>query len=190
MGWQCQRLTALSRLRAKRRSTMLAKKFESLLNGGGTVAGVKGLETEVAALAIEMDGFRSEVGQIPARRALAITSDDNFAATVEKLEARERELYRCLERAEFQKNALERRLEEIRAQELVPHLERYRTEVDEHVMALDRALVVAVAENAQLARLSNEAARELGPLAGKLYVGPFAGLVTQECLTTWRDHLK
>ena len=90
----------------------LAKTIRSLLNGGGTAAGVKGLRKAIAEIESELDGHRRELDQIPAKRADAALADDAEKA-IEALRARENQLYNALEVGEVRLGHLRERLNEL-----------------------------------------------------------------------------
>ena len=93
---------------------LLAKKIRSLLNGGATVAGVKGLRDVIDTLEAEMAAHRAELGEMPRRRgdlALADDAEKELAA----LSAREDHLYRAIDVAQLRIERLRGRLAELTA---------------------------------------------------------------------------
>ena len=92
---------------------MLAKTIRSLLNGGGTAAGVKGLRKAIAEIENELADHRRELDQvIPAKRTEAALGDD-AEKTIEALRAREDQLYNLLEVGEVRLGRLRERLNEL-----------------------------------------------------------------------------
>ena len=93
---------------------LLAKKIRSLLNGGGTAAGVPGLREAIGMLEAEMEVHRAELGEIPARRGVAALADD-AEKELAALTAREDHLYAAIEVAQHRVAALRERLDELTA---------------------------------------------------------------------------
>jgi hypothetical protein len=172
-------------------STMLAKKFRSLVNGGAAAAGADGLRAEINALEAERAKHTAELSDIPARREEVILADDHNDA-LDKLEALERELYRCIERIDLQVAALRERLpqqQDVGRRALVEH---HRNVLAAATATFEAAMIAAVdANDARLAALQ-EAARELGQEEANVFVPVvhFVGLINNECLEMWRGRQK
>lgn len=144
---------------------MLASKFRSLLNGGAAEAGVNGLRAEITALETERAKYVAELDDIPARRADLLLGDDHKNA-VDKLEARESDLYRFIERIDLQSSALRDRLPQQQDVQYRDLVENHRSAFSVATAAFDEAMIAAVAANEAMAAARQAAVDELG-FAGK-----------------------
>ena len=168
---------------------MLAKKFEHLINGGGAAMGIEGLQVEIIQLTGEMNKYRAELGEMPDQRAELILADNN-AAALDKLEFRERDLYRSLEKAEMQLAALQTKIADLRDAEIQPRIEYHRSAVASAVATADAAILEAVqAHHAVIAALEN-GRRELGADKANTFLRftHFVGFLNDQCLNNWREH--
>jgi hypothetical protein len=165
-----------------------SKKLKLLLNGGGTAVSV---EAEITALTHEMDGYRRELGEMPLRRAELIMSDDSNLQ-VDKMEARERQLYRDLEKADLQLAALHTKLDGHRNIGRGSRIKHHRAALIAAASNVEKAIEAAIVANAAAFEAFDAASRELGSdNANRLMpMVHFAGLVTSECLDIWRSQLE
>jgi hypothetical protein len=170
---------------------MLASKFRSLLNGGAAEAGVDGLRAEITALDTERAKHVAELDDIPARRADLLLGDDHKNA-VDKLEARESDLYRFIERIDLQASALRERLphqQDVGHRALVEH---HRAALAACTATFEAAMLAAVDANAARLATRQEAVRELGQDEANHFIPlvEFVGLINHKCLETWRERQK
>jgi hypothetical protein len=135
---------------------LLAKKIRSLLNGGGTVAGIRGLREAIGQIEAEMEAHRIELAEIPGRR-----NDAAFADDAEKeraaLSAREEHLCAALDVAEIRIGRLRERLEELTAADREAELGKRREAI---LVAADNfvtALRATYSTFAELSKLRDEA---------------------------------
>jgi hypothetical protein len=170
---------------------MLAKKFRSLINGGAALAGFDGLRSEIKVLETERANSAAELDGIPDRRSELLLADDHNEA-LNKLEERERELFRLIERIDLQASALRERLPQQQAVGRRTIVEHHRDALAAATAAFETAMIAAVdANNVRLAALQ-EAIRELGQEEANIFlpVVYFAGLINNECLEGWRRRQK
>ena len=170
---------------------MLASKFRSLLNGGAAEAGVDGLRAEITALETERAKHVAELDDIPARRADLLLGDDHKNA-VDKLEARESDLYRFIERIDLQASALRDRLpqqQDIKYRDLVEH---HRSALAVATAAFEEAMIAAVAANEAMAAARQAGVDELGLDSANIFLPliHFVGLINNQCLAAWRSRQK
>ena len=170
---------------------MLASKFRSLLNGGAAEAGVDGLRAEITALETERAKHVAELNDIPARRADLLLGDDHKNA-VDKLEARESDLYRFIERIDLQASALRDRLpqqQDIKYRDLVEH---HRSALAVATAAFEEAMIAAVAANEAMAAARQAGVDELGFDSANIFLPliNFVGLIDNQCLAAWRSRQK
>jgi hypothetical protein len=140
---------------------LLAKKLQSLLNGGASTAGVEGLGAAIATLESAMALHRRELADIPGKCVEAALADDAVAAT-RALRSREEELYAALEVLTIQVGKLREKLAEqinIRRRHRIEH---HRREAREKFEALALALRVACVANEAATAAFEAACGELG----------------------------
>lgn len=136
--------------------------IRKLLNGGGTVAGVKGLRKAIAELESELDAHRLELDQMPAKCADEAMADDAEKA-IEAMHARENHLYAALEVGEARLGRLRERLNELTISD--------RTK--EYIERRD-AIIVAAEKFISAVRPAHEAIVELNALREQFYGAGFA----------------
>jgi hypothetical protein len=188
--WQWAKTRRQNAMTHRRPIMLSSKRLQSLLNGGATVLGAEGLEVEIDALVAEMGGHRRELGEMPSRRAQLILSDDHRAA-IDKLEARERDLYRELEKGQLQLSALQSKLAERRYAEIQPRIDHYLSLVAEAQAKADASLIAALEATSAAFAVFESARHELGPNdANRLLPNPihFAGILNEQCIAAWREH--
>jgi hypothetical protein len=172
-------------------STMLASRFRSLLNGGAAEAGFDGLRAEITALDTERAKHVAELDDMPARRADLLLGDDHKNA-IDKLEARESDLYRFIERLDLQTAALRDRLpqqKDVEYRDLVKH---HRDAFTAATETFEAAMIAAVDANAAVATARQAGVDELGLDAANIFlpVVNFVGLINLQCLEAWRRRQK
>jgi hypothetical protein len=169
---------------------LTAKKFASLLNGGASLAGVKGMASEIQALEAEMESARAELCTVPARRADLILQDD-AAAQIDKLEARERELERLLERNSIQIDPLKKRLFELRRDELAPRIAHHQNTLSKIEQDIATAVQVLIELNRSADEALKSACYELGDEGIPLMpVVHFGGSANELSLEIWAGNLE
>jgi hypothetical protein len=170
---------------------MLAKKFQHLINGGGKQAGVDGLRAEIKALETERASHAAELNDIPDRRSELLLADDHNEA-VNKLEDREKELFRLIDRIDLQASALRERLPQqqgIKYRDLVEH---HRSALALATAAFEEAMIAAVAANEAMAAARQAGVDDLGFDSANNFLPlvHFAGLIDNRCLEAWRSRQK
>ena len=170
---------------------MLASKFRSLLNGGAAEAGVSGLLAEIKLLETERAKHVAELDDFPARRADLLLGD-NCKNAVEKLEERESDLYRFIERIDLQASALRGRLPQqqgVKYRDLVEH---HRSALAAATAAFEEAMIAAVAANEAVAAARQAGVDELGVDTANSFlpIVNFVGLIDLRCLEAWRSRQK
>jgi hypothetical protein len=167
---------------------MLAKTFQSLMNGGAKLAGVAGLEAAIRGIEGENAECRRELSIIPTRRDEAILADDHDKA-LDELGRREDLLYRSIERGDRQISELYVKLAEHRSIGLVSRLEKHRAAVAETMSALDAAIMSAVEANEAVIAALELGKHELGVDAANKFLPfvHFVGFLNNQCLKNWRE---
>jgi hypothetical protein len=170
---------------------MLAKKFRSLVNGGAALAGFDGLSSEIKALETERANYAAELDDIPDRRPELLLADDHNEA-LNKLEERERELFRFIERIDLQSSALRGRLpqqQDVKFRDLVEH---HRSALAAATAAFEEAMIAAVAANEAMAAARQAGIDELGFDSANAFLPliHFVGLIDNQCLAAWLSRQK
>jgi hypothetical protein len=165
---------------------MFAKKFKALVNGGAAAAGVDGLQDAIRSIEAEQVEFRRELGEIPTRRAEAILADDHDVA-LDALEARERVLYRAIEKGNLQIAELQVKLADQRNLARRGRIEHHRKAFAAAADILAKKVEAAIVANEAAIACFEAAGRELGEQdASALFARiHFGGLLTRESLDTW-----
>jgi hypothetical protein len=169
---------------------MLQRKLSHLLNGGGKAAGIDGLQAEIYALREAMGVHQRELGEMPSQRAALLQTDEPDAA-LDKLELRERALYRHLEKGAMQIAAIEARLTEMRFAEIQPRIDHHRAALKAASERVEAAISAALEANEAAFAAFEDAVSELGRNdANRLMpVVHFASFLNAQGLQLWREQL-
>ena len=170
---------------------MKAQKFEHLINGGAAEIGASGLLGEIAALETERSKHAEELAEIPARRVDLLLGDDSKNA-VDKLEARESDLYRFIERIDLQTSALRERLPRQGNVERLARIDYHRSALIAAAAEVEKSVVAAMRANAIAAAAFEEARRELGTNEANYFMPmvEFAGNLHADCLKIWQSNME
>jgi hypothetical protein len=169
---------------------MLQRKLTHLLNGGGKVAGVDGLQGELYTLREAMGVHQRELAEMPSQR-LALLQTDEPDEALDRLELRERALYRHLEKGALQIAAIETRLAEMRFAQIQPRIDHHRAALKAASERVEEAISAALVANEAAFAAFEDAVNELGrDDANRLMpVVHFASFLNADGLQLWREQL-
>src|SRR5258705_13826584 len=169
---------------------MLQRQPTHLRNGGAKAAGPDGLQAEIDALNVAMGAQKRELNAMPARREQLLLSDD-ADAELDKMELRERALYRHLEKGALQGAALQNRLAELQNAAIQPRIDYHRATLKVASERVEAAISAALEANKAAFAAFEDAVAEIGrDSANRLMpMVHYASFLNSDGLQLWREQL-
>jgi hypothetical protein len=161
--------------------------LRKLLNGGAAAAGVQGLEAEITGLLQKQKAAREELNANTFLRAKLLLADDD--AALDKLDVRDGELYRDLEKIQIALPKLQAKVVELRGARRKDRIKFHQDQLAAVSVKLNAAIDAALECNEQAVKTFEAACSEIGNdhTLPRIH---FPGMLNRDSVEFWRRDLR